>query len=77
MPIAGVHAASGIARAILGFSAPRDNNEHADIGDMPQIYVGGYGGADPTVIRRLREVYAEPNRRLSNLLDMKLSWPTD
>ena len=34
--IDGVHAASGIARAILGFSAPHDNNEHADVGEVIQ-----------------------------------------
>jgi hypothetical protein len=50
--------------------------EQADIGPFEEMYVGKYGKADPNIVTDLRAFYAEPNRRLSELLGMKFSWPT-
>jgi hypothetical protein len=45
-----------------------------DLGPMKAHNVGAYDDVDPRVSRYLSEIYAEPNRRLQELLGTEFSW---
>lgn len=65
------------------FASPRDvyartldflGLEFFDLGSMRAWNVGQYNKVDPSIIRYLADVYAEPNRRLYELLGADLGW---
>jgi hypothetical protein len=45
-----------------------------DLGSYPRIFVRDYPGMEPSTRDRLRGYYAEPNRRLYELLGRDLGW---
>jgi len=45
-----------------------------DPGSMKAHNVGSYGKVDPVIIRYLSEIYADPNRRLHELLGLDFGW---
>jgi len=45
-----------------------------DLGPMRAYNTGSYGDVDPVIIRYLSAIYADPNRRLGELIGIDFSW---
>jgi hypothetical protein len=45
-----------------------------DLGDYPRVYEQSYAEMRPDTRRRLAETFAEPNRRLYELLGRDFGW---
>src|SRR5262245_40024063 len=48
--------------------------EHFELGPMRAYNTGRYGDVDPAIIRFLSRIYAEPNRRLQEIVGPEFTW---
>jgi hypothetical protein len=65
------------------FGKPRDTYartlkflglDHFDLGPMRAYNTGRYGDVDPKIVRFMSAIYAEPNRRLQELIGSEFDW---